>query len=415
METPKTLVMGAGAAGLTAACELAALGIDIIMVEKKPFPGGHAVQLACKALDACVHCGACLIEAKLAETIAHPRIHIFSASRVTELKQTSSDDPFARFSATIEQGGRYIDGNRCNNCGECLAACPEEGALIRGTSAHHGPFWAIDQNHCRQFQKKDCRLCETACTQDAINLDQKVKRHSVEIDAVIVATGFKTFDPHQKPYGYGRFKNVITTLEAENMLRAKGTLVRPSDGNLPRTIAFIQCVGSRDKQLGHLWCSKICCGTSLRLARCLKQRQPQTDSTIFYIDIQTFGKNFETYFHQAQKEIEFLRIIPADIFETDHQNLKLNYFDPAGQQNGGAVFDLVVLAVGLAPRTDQQAMAHLTGLGLNSDGYFQPPSDAEHRSLFVCGTATGPASIAETMAQAEASALSAYAHLKGRP
>jgi heterodisulfide reductase subunit A2 len=416
MNAPKALIIGAGVAGLTAATELADLGIDIILVEKSLFPGGHAAQLACKALDACVHCGACLLEEKLSKTLIHPRIKLFTTAQVTALYPSAKADGNSLYQATIQQDTPYIDAARCDNCGACFDQCPHKGAVLRGTSAHHQPFFAIDKHHCHYFMNNDCRECEPVCPVNAIDLDRHSSSNVFDVGAVIATTGFSPFNPSEKPYGHGGFADVITTLEAERMLREKGSITRPSDGERPKQVAFIQCVGSREKKLNHLWCSKICCGTSLRLARRIKREAPETDLCVFYIDIQTFGKDFGSFLNHAEEEIRFKRIIPADIFETSEGGLQVNYFDTVDGNNGQSMFDLVVLAIGLTPPKDMAALSKLTGLNQTPDGFFEPVENFLERNdgLFACGTATGPASIAETMAQAGTVALAVFKNLKGQ-
>ena len=169
----------------------------------------------------------------------------------------------------ISKNPQFIDPEACDGCGRCHAACPE-GAILQGTSPFQNPFYALDPQECLRSNEDTCTACSDACPLDAIHLDKTGSSEERQTDALVFATGFKPFDPRDKPYGYGIFKNVVTNLDLEKMLRKTGRLERPSDGAAPARMAFIQCVGSRDAKLGHLWCSKVCCGSALRMARLLK-------------------------------------------------------------------------------------------------------------------------------------------------
>jgi heterodisulfide reductase subunit A len=230
-----------------------------------------------------------------------------------------------------------------------------------------------------------------------------------EADAVILATGFKPFDPQSKPYGYGRFPNVVTNLELERILRQRSIPVRPSDRATPERIAFVQCVGSRDEHLGHLWCSKVCCASALRAARLIKMRRPEIDITFFYIDVQTFGKDFQTFYDGARDEVTMVRALPGDVFVAAADRLRMAYFDPKGRQSREELFDLVVLSVGITPAVDNRALARLFQVTLEQSGFlpgFPGPG------VFSAGTARGPMSIAESIVSAGQAALQAAEYLR---
>jgi heterodisulfide reductase subunit A len=329
LEDKTVLVIGGGIAGLSAAAKLAANHIRSVLVEKSPSLGGHAVQYACKATDACVKCGACVVEEKWRQVQRDPRIEVAAASRVTHV--TPNDT-----------GGWQV--------------------VVEKIDDGEAP------------QTFTCRA-----------------------DAVILATGFKPFDPVNKPYGYGRFPDVITNLELERMLREKSLPVRLSDNRPPEKVAFVQCVGSRDAKLGHLWCSKVCCASALRMARLIKFRRPETDISVFYIDIQTFGKEFESYYRLVKKELQMIRAIPADIFQTAEDRLRVVYFNFDDNESREALFDMVVLAVGITPATDSRSLAELFQVTPADSGFLE---NAETSGVFTAGAAGGPMSIAESVASA---------------
>jgi heterodisulfide reductase subunit A2 len=409
------LIVGGGVAGLSTALALADLGINVLIVEKAPFAGGHAVQLSCKATDACVQCGVCLVEEKLAKARSHPLVSLLTGSRLIRSEPIRGDAGNSGYPVRIEQTTAAIDPDKCTNCGRCEPICPEPKALIRGSSSQHQPYYGIDGDHCRHLVGEGCRLCASACPHDAIDLDRPRIIHQAPVDAIVIASGFNAFDPTPKPYGYGSSPNVITNLDLERILRQNGSPLRPSDGAEARKIAFIQCVGSRDRQLNHPWCSEICCGSALRLSRWIKREQPDSAITVFYIDIQTFGTDFDAFLTQARSELSFVRMIPGDIFTTPEQNLRVQYFDTHTQSEHESQFDLVVLSVGIAPNPDTEELAREWGLPLAEDGFIGNTNRSpDTRGIFSAGTVQGPMGIAETIAHAEAAALAAFRSLDSR-
>lgn len=224
------------------------------------------------------------------------------------------------------------------------------------------------------------------------------------VDAVLLTTGFLPYDPTPKPYGYGRFQNVMTSLDAERRLRQDGVLRRPSDGKPAERIAFIQCVGSRDTTLGHSWCSKICCGSSLRMARLIQSRQASARATCFYIDVQTFGKDFAVQYPLLQDEIEMIRAIPGDILSADDGDLNVAYFHPDKREAAEARFDAVILSIGLTPSPDTALLAGMLCWPQDQSGFLMQHASgtaSSARGVFTAGTVLGPMSIAESIGSAE--------------
>ncbi len=395
-------IIGAGVAGLTAACCLADWDIHVSVLEKTPFPGGHAIQLTCKATDTCVKCGACIAEVKLSGAIRKPNVHIFTG---TQMESISGQGPYR---VHYRSHSPLVNADRCNGCGICFKKCPVPGTILQGQAPRVGPYVAIRRDLCRYFDNAACTLCRDSCPQGAIHFSNEATAGELKADAVLVATGFSPYNPAAKPYGYGLFQNVITSLDAERVLRDHYLMKRPTDGRTAQRIAFIQCVGSRDAKSGHLWCSKICCGSSLRMARLIQSRQENAEISFFYIDVQTFGKNFHSFYKEAQENIKMIRAIPGDIINTKMDELQVIYFDPDTHSSRDAIFDLVVLSVGLMPSAGNARMAGELGWPLDTQGFMPPrssPNQPVPKGVFTIGTATGPMSIAESVSSAEQTAF----------
>jgi heterodisulfide reductase subunit A len=406
------LVIGGGIAGLSVAWELARLDLDVDLVEKSGFLGGHAIQFCCKAADECQKCGACSVEKRLLEVIQEPRIRVHLKSKLKEVSRNG------RFPYTISQRPLYVDAQRCTNCGLCFEKCPAQGAIVRGYSKNNVPLYAIDETQCLYFRDGSCRLCQELCPEKAIDLDQEPHHVSQGADAVVVASGFRAFDPVHRPrYGYGINRNLITALDLERMLREKGEVVRPSDNKAPERIAFIQCVGSRDHQLHHGFCSQVCCGYAMRMAEAIHYRRPNIEVAIFYMDLQNCGKGFSRFYERCKDHIRFVRFMPGDIFQGGGDQLVLCY---AKEQDGHAIreaFDLVVLSVGIMPGASNVGLADMLKIDLDEHGFLSSVDSLDDTctsqpGIFLAGTVHGPKDIADSMAQAGRAARNVAQYLR---
>jgi heterodisulfide reductase subunit A len=276
--------------------------------------------------------------------------------------------------------------DRCVQCGACMVQ-----ERLRQVQAH--------KNVRVYTQARVQAVSKSARFDVTLNINGEVNR--LETDAIIVATGFLPFSPENKPYGYKRFADVITNLDLEAMLQGQNQALRPSDGKRPETVAFIQCVGSRDAQLKHLWCSRVCCASALRMARLIKARQPKTEITFFYIDVQSFGKDFQRYYQETGRELDLVRAIPADILPGDQNRLNVSWYDAAQGQSRQAPFDLVVLSIGMTPAATHKDLAKVIGFSLAETGFLAPlGTDGFPAGVFAAGSATGPMTIAESITHA---------------
>jgi heterodisulfide reductase subunit A len=223
--------------------------------------------------------------------------------------------------------------------------------------------------------------------------------------ALLIAAGFDPFRAEDKPqYGYGRYANVLTGLDLEHQLQETGSVWKPSDGLPPQSLAFIQCVGSRDLHLGHPYCSQVCCGYALRMANLIRYRQPETAVTFFYMDIQTFGKEFPAFLEKTRGRVHFIRAIPGDIQPGENERLLLTFQPEDGSPSRREAFDLVVLSIGLTPARGLKGLVEDLELPLTPDGFLAKRGDAFSSSasqgVFLAGAVSGPKSIERSVAQA---------------
>ena len=375
------MVIGGGIAGLTAAWELAGLGAQVALVEKADFLGGNAIQYACKATDECRQCGACAVESMLKNVVNEPAISVYLATEVTGI------DKNGNFKVGLKKSDAARDTKACESG---YSDNPTGCAAVKGYSLNNAKYYLAD---------------------GSLNPETTGSADTLEVDAVVVATGFTPFDPQIKAtYRYKELENVVSGMDLEAGKRANGTVLRPSDGKPPKKVAFIQCVGSRDERLGNLWCSQVCCPYALRTAQSMKHKDPELDVTVFYMDIQNTGNDFPVFYQQCKDEMKFVRNIPVDMYKTDDDRIRTRYMAAEGNSEAVEdVFDLVVLSVGIMPGADNASLSETVGAPLNDDGFFAC-ADKLNRALtgqegiFVAGTASGPKTIAESIVHAGQSA-----------
>ncbi len=418
----EVIVIGGGIAGIQASLDLANRGFKVYLVEKSPGIGGRMAQLD-KTFPT-MDCSICILAPKMIECAHHSNVQLLTYSEVKEVRGS-----LGNFEVNVLRKPRYIDEAKCTGCGICADNCPAEAPNefdehIGMRKAIYMPFpqavprvMVIDKDSCIE-----CGLCDKVCEANAVNRDQQPEEVELNVGAIVVATGFDMFDPATIPqYGYGRFKNVITAMELERLLCASGPtgglLIRPSDGRIPRSIAFIQCVGSRDRRewINHPYCSSICCKYAVKDAVLIKEHEPNSRVAIFYIDMRAFGRGFQEFVNRAKSEfgISFIRSNPGELSEdptTD--NLIVWYEDPITRTVQHVSFDLVVLCPTLIPRTGVEELAKTLGVELDNYGFFKPadplkkPLDTTVPGIFACGYCLGPKTgdIPDSIAQGSATA-----------
>jgi heterodisulfide reductase subunit A len=249
-----------------------------------------------------------------------------------------------------------------------------------------------------------------------VALKRGKERINLEVSTVVIAAGINPFDASQKAeYGYGRYKNVITAKDLDEMLRFRGALSRPSDGKLPKTIAFFQCVGSRDESIGNLYCSQVCCAYALRLIKAIRHQYPEVSATFLYMDIQPAGASFQEFLDSCRgdKGIRLIRSLPSKIYHSPlSDTLRVRFIDPERGEVVEDPFDLIVLSVGMVLSRQAKHLTELFGLNLTEDGFIAPPPPES--GLFVAGACTGPKDIDRSILHAKSVTFLVQQHLRGR-
>ena len=414
------LVIGGGIAGIQTSLDLADAGKKVTLVEREPTLGGKMAILT-KTFPT-EDCAACIISPKMAAVQDHPKITLYTNSEIENIAGHR-----LHFEVKIKKKPRFIldsiDMDQCLICEKCVQECPveqpnywEQGILSRKAiyipAPHAIPFkYLIDKENCLQFQDGSCRRCADVCPQQVINFDQKNEFINVAVDNVVVATGFDIYDATEKTvFGYGKFENVVTALEMERIVDHISEKIPPRQ--VGKRVAFIQCVGSRDEQIGREYCSRVCCMFSIKLASLLKQAKPKTDIYIFYTDIRAFGKGYEEYYKRAQKMgIKFVRGKPSHLTEVaETKKVLLTAEDSLSRNIIRSEFDLVVLANGMGLSKASEPIADHLKLAKSDDGFFKEahpkyrPVDTLIEGVFLAGTAQGPKDIPDTVTQASAAA-----------
>ncbi len=410
------LVVGGGPAGMQAALDLADSGYKVYILEATASIGGTMAQLD-KTFPT-NDCSMCILSPKLVATGRHENITMLTHGELKKIEGQAGD-----FKVTISRHSRYIIEEKCTGCGVCAEHCPIEGVSafdrdMAPSKAIYVPFpqavplvYTIDRGLCI-----GCGVCEKFCEAKAIQYSQQPDKEEVlEVGAVVLSPGYDVFEASKKvEYGHGIFPNVMTNIEFERMLSASGPteghVIRPSDGDVPKKIAFIQCVGSRDAQTGNTYCSSYCCMAALKQAVIGQEHVPGLQTKIFFMDTRAFGKEFEEYLFRAENEygVQVLRNTRVPKVQEDPKTNSLILFYHEGPEIKEEVFDLVVLSAGARPPASAQAAAKIMGIQLNQFGFCEAddlsPVETSVPGIFVCGAFSGPKDIPDSIAQASGAA-----------
>jgi len=414
------LVIGGGIAGIQASLDLGEAGYSVYLVERTPSLGGNMARLD-KTFPT-MDCAACILTPKMVEVARNKNIKLITYAEVKNV-----NGYIGNFVVKVNKKPKFVKEDLCTGCDLCAQTCPvevpSEFDLALGVrKAIYVPFpqavpliYTLDSETCI-----GCGRCREVCGPEAIDFNQKEEELTLNVGAIVVATGFKIFDAKRKPeYGYGNYENVINALEFERLLNASGPtggkVLRPSDGKAPKKIAFVQCVGSRDEST-NLYCSRVCCMYAIKNARLYKEKHPDAEVYLFYVDIRAFGKGYEEFYKIAQDEykIKFIKGRPSRIYENEkNKNLILGVEDTMLGKYLEAEVELAVLSVGMEPNEGSQELAKTLGLSCSQDKFFLEahpklkPVDTLVDGIFLAGTCQGPKDIPDTVAQGSAAAVRA--------
>ncbi len=423
--TKRALVIGGGIAGIQTALDIADAGFPVDIVEKKPTIGGKMAQLdkTFPTLD----CAACILTPKMVDVAQHDKIRIFSYSEVTEVKGFVGN-----FDVKIKKHARYVKEDVCTGCGACVDKCPMKkvpNEFNLGMDNRHAiyiPFAqavpkvaTIDPNACNMIKNGKCGLCAKVCTAGAIDYTQKDEFIEEKYGAIVVATGYNHISMDKfDEFAYNQSKDVITSLEFERLTNAAGPtagkLLRPSDGVHPHTIVFVQCVGSRCDacaEKGKEYCSKICCMYTAKHAMLTRDKYPDTDVYVFYIDVRTPGKNFDEFYRRAVEEygVHYIKGMVGKVVPEGNK-LKVQASDLLSNKQLHIDADLVVLAAAIEPDKSARPLATMLTASMDTNDFFTEahpklrPVESPTAGVFLSGACQGPKDIPETVSQAGAAA-----------
>ncbi len=436
----RALVIGGGIAGIQTALDIAEAGFPVDIVEKEPTIGGKMAQIdkTFPTLD----CAACILTPKMVDCAQNENIKIYSYSEVSEVKGFVGN-----FDVTIKRKARYVDENKCTGCGLCTEKCPQKKVPnefnlgLDNRRAIYIPFAqavpkiaTIDADYCTMLKSGKCGVCSKVCTVGAIDYKQQDTYVNEKYGAIVVATGFNPIklDKYDE-FAYNQSPDVITSLELERLMNAAGpnggTLLRPSDKKHPHRIAFIQCVGSRcDDGKGKSYCSKICCMYTAKHAMLIREKYPDTEVYVFYIDVRTPGKNFDEFYRRAVEEygVNYVKGMVGKVLPEPDGTLTVRASDLLSGTQLNLSCDLVVLAAAIEPDKSARPLATMLTASMDTNDFFTEahpklrPVESPTAGIFLSGACQGPKDIPETVSQASACAakvigLLAKNTLKGNP
>ena len=418
--TQEALIVGAGITGMFAALDLADK-YKVHLVERTPTIGGHMAQLD-KTFPT-MDCSACIITPKMVEVGRHPNIDLLTYSEIESVDLNTGN-----FEVKVRRKTRKINHLICTGCGACGTVCPitipnEFDYNMGYRKAAYVPFpqaipeqYTIDIKNCIE-----CKLCVDACEVQAIDFSMEDEFVDLKVGSIILATGNDVFDPSKLyRYGYQKYKNVLMGIEMERLLSSTGPtlgkVIKPSDHKSPKRVGFLQCVGSRDFHEGtHKYCSRVCCMYAMKQARQYKEKYPDSEVYIFYIDIRAFGKGYEEFYEIAAREygINFVRGRIGDVYEFSDGTLEVRGSDTLLAEKFVVKLDMLILSTAIEARKDADEVGRFFGVQCSEDGMFMEahpklkPVDSLSAGIFIAGTCQAPRDIPDSVAQAKAAASSA--------
>lgn len=406
------LVIGAGIAGIESSLLLANSGAKVYLVEKASYFGGNVIKW--EEVFPNMECATCMIAPKQQELLQNENIKLLTLSQVEAVQGSVGD-----FTATVKKKARYVDLENCIGCNECFEPCPVEvdnefEERLSKRKAIYIPCAGalpnapvIDTDNCLRFKGEDCQLCQEACMFEAIDYTQQDEELELNVGAIVVATGFKTFDLTQTPqYGYRKLKNVYSMVEVERICASNGPTegqIVLQNGEALKSVAIIHCVGRKEKG----YCSSVCCMASIKQAHFLKNKIPGVKIAQLYSDLCVPGRIYQRFYEEVKERgVDFIR---ATVNEVTQQGtgLAIKYKTEDGKENTLNV-DMLILAPAIEPETDSAKLAEILAIPQDEHGFFSEKEpdldsvDTSREGIFIAGCAQSPKDVPDTVAEAEA-------------
>ncbi|MBT0651814.1 CoB--CoM heterodisulfide reductase iron-sulfur subunit A family protein [Geomobilimonas luticola] len=429
--TKRALVIGGGIAGIQAALDIADCGHQVLLVEREPSIGGHMAQLSetFPTLD----CSQCIMTPKMVDVANHPNITLHTWSEIENV-----DGYIGNFQVTIRKKARSVDMDKCTGCGVCMAKCPQKkikSTFDRGLGtrpAIYVPFPqavpntpVIDRENCTYFKSGKCGVCAKVCGPGAVDYDQQDELITEPVGAIVVATGFELYTINEKPkgspikgygeFGHGTIPDVIDGMTFERLASASGPtggkILRPSDGREPKQVVFVQCVGSRAREKGISYCSKVCCMYTAKHTMLYKHKVHDGQAYVFFMDARTPGKSYDEFWRRAVEEEEavYIRGMVSRLYQKGDKIVVMGSDISVGVQVEIEA-DLVVLATAVQPRQGADALAQKLGISYDTYNFYSEahaklkPVECATAGIYLAGACQGPKDIPDTVSQASAAA-----------
>jgi heterodisulfide reductase subunit A len=429
--TKRSLVIGGGIAGIQAALDIADAGHKVVLVEREPSIGGHMAQLSetFPTLD----CSQCIMTPKMVDVANHPNITLHTYSEIE-----SVDGYIGNFQITIKKKARSVDMDKCTGCGVCMAKCPQKkipNSFDRDLGmrpAIYVPFPqavpntpVIDRENCTWFKTGKCGVCQKVCGPGAVDYTQEDQLVTEQVGAIVVATGFELYSIAEKPkgsaikgygeFGHGKIPDVIDGMTFERLASASGPtggkIIRPSDGKEPKQVVFVQCVGSRAREKGISYCSKVCCMYTAKHTMLYKHKVHDGQAYVFFMDARTPGKGYDEFWRRAVEEEEavYIRGMVSRLYQKGDKIVVMGSDISVGVQVEIEA-DLVVLATAVQPRKGADTLAQKLGISYDKYNFYSEahaklrPVECATAGVYLAGACQGPKDIPDTVSQASAAA-----------
>ena len=370
-------------------------------------------------------CAACILTPKMVDASAHEKINMYTYSEVEKVAGFVGN-----FTVDIRKKARYVDEDLCTGCGLCSEKCPSKKAKsefnqgLCTRSAIYIPFAqaipnvpVIDPEACIKLKTGKCGVCEKICSAGAVKYDQKDEIIQKQYGAIVLATGFNPISLERyDEFQYSQLPDVITSLEFERFCNAagptKGKVLRPSNHEPPKSVVFVQCVGSRATvECGKTYCSKICCMYTAKHAMLLRDKYPDVEGYVFYIDVRTPGKSFDEFYRRAVEEygVHYIKGMVGKVAE-ENGRLRVQASDLIADKQLIIEADMVVLAAAIEPDPSAKGLGTMLTVSIDTNNFFTEahpklrPVESPTAGVFLSGICQGPKDIPDTVAQAGAAA-----------